>query len=332
MRPERIQSGARALYDKHRTARTMNDSIGIDISKTKLDCHRLSDGAYETFANTKTGFTALRRWIGKGMPERVVYEATGPYHGAFERTLSGHLPLVKVNPLQARRFAQARGTRAKTDRVDAAVLAQMGAALGLQPDGPVREDQYELKELQVARTALTKDRTRLLNRIKTQTLALTKRRSKALLRQIEQSLEEVEAEIKTRLRATTGGALTHDILCSIPGIGEPTAAAILIECPEIGTLGRKQVASLAGLAPMTRQSGQWRGRAFIQGGRKFLRDALYMPALVAVRFNPDMAEKYKDMCARGKPKKVAQTAIMRKLLELANALVKDGRKWTPKPA
>ena len=310
----------------------MNDSIGIDISKTKLDCHRLSDGAYETFANTKTGFAALRGWIGKGMPERVVYEATGPYHGAFERTLSRHLPLVKVNPLQARRFAQARGTRAKTDRVDAVVLAQMGAALGLQPDGPVGEGQYELKELQVARTALIKDRTRLLSRIKTQTLALTKRRSKALLRQIEQSLKEVEAEIKTRLRATSRGALTHDILCSIPGIGEPTAAAILIECPEIGTLGRKQVASLAGLAPMTRQSGQWRGQAFIQGGRKFLRDALYMPALVAVRFNPDMAEKYEDMCARGKPKKVALTAIMRKLLELANALVKDGRKWTPKPA
>lgn len=208
----------------------------------------------------------------------------------------------------------------------------MGAALAVQPDDPLREDQHELKELQIARTALVKDRTRLLNRIKTQTLAVTKRRSSALLRQIEQSLKEVEAEIKTRLRATDQGALAHDILRSTPGIGEPTAAAILIECPEIGTLGRKQIVSLAGLAPMTRQSGQWRGQAFIQGGRKFLRDALYMPALVAVRFNPDMTAKYEDMCARGKPKKVALIAIMRKLLELANALVKDGRKWSPKLA
>lgn len=106
----------------------MNDSIGIDVSKTKLDCHRLSDGAHETFANTKTGFVKLRHWIGSATPARVVYEATGPYHGAFERTFSGHLPLVKVNPLQARRFAQARGTRVKTDRVDAAALAQMGTA------------------------------------------------------------------------------------------------------------------------------------------------------------------------------------------------------------
>lgn len=309
----------------------MNDSIGIDVSKTKLDCHRLSDGAYTSFDNTKTGFAQLRRWIGKSVPARVVYEATGPYHGAFERAFSGHLPLIKVNPLQARRFAQARGTRAKTDRVDAAVLAQMGTAPGLQADTPAREDQHELKELQVARTALVKDRTRLLNRIKTQTLALTKRRSKALLRQIEVSLKQVEAEIKTRLRATDQGAIDHDILCSIPGVGASTAAAILIECPEIGTLERKQIASLAGLAPMTRQSGQWQGQAFIQGGRKFLRDALYMPALVAVRFNPDMAAKYKDMCARGKPKKLALTAIMRKLLELANALIKAKRKWSPKP-
>lgn len=310
----------------------MNDSIGIDISKATLDCHRLSDGAFASFANTKTGFAELRRWIGSAIPACVVFEPTGPYHGAFERALAGHLPLVKVNPLQARRFAQARGTRAKTDQVDAAVLARMGAALGLQPDTPPREDQHELKELQVARTALVKDRTRLLNRIKTQTLALTKRRSRALLRQIEASLKEIEAEIKTRLRATDQGALAYDILCSIPGIGEPTAAAILIECPEIGTLERKQIASLAGLAPMTRQSGQWRGQAFIQGGRKFLRDALYMPALVAVRFNPDMAAKYEQMCTRGKPKKVALTTIMRKLLELANALVRDQRKWSPKLA
>lgn len=307
----------------------MNDSIGVDISKTRLDAHRLGDGAFGSFANTRTGFAQLQGWIGKAAPARVVYEATGPYHGAFERALAGHLPLVKVNPLQARRFAQARGTRAKTDRVDAAVLAQMGSALDLQPDVPVRKDQHELKELQVARTALIKDRTRLLNRIKTQTLALTRRRSQVLLRQIERSLQEIEAEIKTRLRATDRDARAYDILCSIPGVSDATAAAILIECPEIGTLRRKQIASLAGLAPMTRQSGQWKGHAFIQGGRKFLRDALYMPALVAVRFNPDMTAKYRDMCERGKPKKVALTAVMRKLLELANALVKDDRKWAP---
>lgn len=123
-------------------------------------------------------------------------------------------------------------------------------------------------------------------------LALTKRHSKALLRQIEASLKNIETAIKIRLRSTDHGALANDILCSIPAIGERTAAAILIECLEIGTLGRKQIASLAGLATMTRQSGQWRGQTFIQRGRKFLRDALYTPSLVAVRFSPDMTAKY----------------------------------------
>ena len=210
------------------------------------------------------------------------------------------------------------------------MLALMGTAFALEPDGPKRKDHHELKELQVERTALVKDRTRLLNRIKTQTMALTKRQTRARLAQIERHLAATETEIGTRLKQDRARPL--GILRSIPGIGQIAAAAILIECPEIGTLGRKQIASLAGLAPMRRQSGRWEGKAFIQGGRKFLRDALYMPALVAIRFNPHMKAKYDAMRANGKPAKLAITAVMRKLLELANALIRDDRKWTPKTA
>lgn len=307
----------------------MNDSIGIDISKDQLDAFRLGDGEHRSFRNNPAGFGQLRRWL-DGPLARVIYEATGAYHGAFERACSGHLPLVKVNPLQARRFAQARGSRAKTDRVDARMLAVMGDAFALQPDQPTDKKQHELKELQIERNALVKDRTRLLNRIKTQTLPLTKRQSKARIAQIERQLAAIDAEIKARLGEQKARQL--DILTSIPGIGPITAATMLIECPELGTLDRKQIASLAGLAPMTRQSGQWRGQAFIQGGRKFLRDALYMPALVASRFNPDMRAKYEAMRNAGKPAKVAITTIMRKLVELANALIKQDRKWTPKIA
>lgn len=305
----------------------MNDSIGIDISKDRLDAFRLSDKAHRAFANTPAGFRDLQRWLGDPPVSRIVYEATGPYHGAFECALAFELPLVKVNPLQARRFAQARGSRAKTDRVDARMLAQMGDAFDLQPDRPVDETAHALKELQIERTALVKDRTRLLNRIKTQNLALTKRHSKARIAQIERQLAAIQAEIEIRLRKDDGKARKLDILTSIPGIGPVTATAIMIECPEIGTLGRKQIASLAGLAPMTRQSGQWRGKAFIQGGRKFLRDALYMPALVALRFNKQMKAKYEALKSAGKPGKVAVTATMRKLIELANALIRDDRKW-----
>lgn len=122
------------------------------------------------------------------------------------------------------------------------------------------------------------------------------------------------------------------ILCSVPGMGEVTAMAILVECPEIGTMSRKQVASLAGLAPMTRQSGRWQGKAFIQGGRRFLRAALYMPALVASRHHPDLKRKYQAMVAAGKPPKVALTTLMRKLIELANVLVREDREWAQKGA
>lgn len=307
----------------------MTDSIGIDISKDRLDAFCLGAGEHRCFNNTPAGFRQLRHWLDRPL-ERVVYEATGAYHGAFERACSGHLPLVKVNPLQARRFAQARGSRAKTDRVDARMLAVMGQTFALVPDQPADENQHELKALQVERTALVKDRTRLLNRLKTQTLSLPKRQSKARLALIERQLAAIDAAIQARLGEHKARQI--DILTSIPGIGPVTAATLLIECPELGALGRKQVASLAGLAPMTQQSGQWRGKAFIQGGRKFLRDALYMPALVAARFNPDMKARYQALRETGKPAKVALTAIMRKLIELANALIRDDRKWTQRLA
>ena len=236
------------------------DSIGIDISKAHLDVAWPHTGRSARFTNTQQGFSALKAWIGDGRPELVVYEATGAYHSAFEQALAGQLPLVKVNPLQARRFAQACGQRAKADKVDAAMLAAMGAALDMEP-GPVHnEDQYGLKELQIERTALIKDRTRLKNRLQTQTLAITRRQTKARLTQIERQLKAIEGEIELRLEQSKARAF--NILKSIPGIGSATAASILIECPEIGTLGHKQIASLAGLAPMTRQSGQWRGKAF----------------------------------------------------------------------
>lgn len=308
------------------------DTIGIDISKDTLDAHRLSTREAASFPSSPAGLRALRRWIGTEMPDLVVFEATGAYHAVLERRFAGVLPLVKVNPLQARRFAQACGTRVKTDAVDARILAMMGASLDLVPDVPAGKNHHELKELQIARMALIKERTRLLNRSKTQTLAMLKSQSKARLGQIKRQLTELEEALLDLTRQCPKRARAFDILCSIPGLGRVSAVAILIECPEIGTMDRKQIASLAGLAPMTRQSGQWRGKAFIQGGRKFLRDALYMPALVAARYNPDLRQKYQTMIQAGKPAKVALTALMRKLIEMANALVRQDREWTPKTA
>ena len=311
----------------------MKDSIGIDVSKDHLDLYCLDDGRSARFGNDAAGFRKLKAWLpDAGCIARVVYEATGPYHAALERRFGGELPLVKVNPLQARRFAQSKGSRVKTDAVDARMLAQMGAALDLAPQAPMSESLLELKELQVARQALVKDKTRLENRIKTQSVAFVVKQGKARLALIKRQLRDIDAEIQTRIGAETPRARAFEIIRSIPGLGAVSTAAVLIECPEIGTMNRKQVASLAGLAPMTRQSGHWNGQAFIQGGRHHLRAALYMPAIVAMRFNPDLKAVYDKLRSAGKPAKVAITALMRKLIELANTLVKADRLWVQKGA
>ncbi len=309
-----------------------DDTIGVDISKATLDIHRLSDGNVTSFSNCPAGFKELSRFCAETAVTRVVYEATGAYHRGLERALGTRLPLVKVNPLQARRFAQAQGVRAKTDAVDAKILALMGDTFTLEPDSPITQSQHSLKELRAFRSGLIKDRTRIMSRHKTQTLPITRRQSKARLVQIGKQIDEIDGEIGRLIQSSDTMARSMTILRSIPGIGAVCAATILIEMPEIGSMDRKQVASLTGVAPMARQSGQWRGKSFIQGGRKVVRDALYMPALVAMRFNPDLKAKYQAMIKAGKPPKVALTALMRKLIELANALVKADRNWEEKRA
>lgn len=306
-----------------------NDTIGVDISKDHLDAHRMSDGASRRFANDKAGHTAFVTWLDDAGP-RIVYEPTGPYHRAFERRLAeAGLALVKVNPRQARRFAEATGRLAKTDRLDAAMLARMGALLGLEAR-PVRSSILnDLKDLHMAREALVKNRTAAKNRAKTLTLAILKRHNAEQLRQIERQITAIETEIMALIKTDPDLARRFAILVSIPGVSAITAFALIIDMPELGTLANGQAASLAGLAPVARQSGQWTGRAFIRGGRANVRQALYMPALVAMRFNPDLKAKYQQLKAAGKPAKKAITAIMRKLVVLANALLRDGRNWTP---
>lgn len=305
-------------------------TIGVDISKSHLDVFDAERREAKRFENSISGFRAFGKWLGKLEITRVVYEPTGPYHRNFEERFCDKLPLVKVNPLQARRFAEACGTRAKTDALDARGLARMGVALELEPDIPVAKTTLILKDLQVARVALIKERTRLNNRAHVQTNAVLKRQTKARLALVEKQLCELDREIDALIQADRTTARRRVIVQSIPGLGSVASAAILTYLPEIGTLDRRQVGSLAGVVPYNRDSGQWKGKSFISGGRKPLRDALYMPALVAMRYNPDLKAKYEALRAAGKPAKVAIIAIMRKLIETANALVKADRVWVPK--
>ena len=303
-------------------------SIGIDISKDSLDTCLLPDKTAQRFTNDDKGLAAFVTWVGARPVCRIVYEATGPYHRRLEAVLGqAGLPLVKVNPRHARRFAEAIGRPAKTDQIDAALLARFGQTLKPTVKPAPGEALAELKEMLSARHALLKDRTATKNRLKTQTLVILKRQSSQRLAVIETDLASIEAEIERRIDNDPDLKQKAAILASIPGLGKITVFTLIIDMPELGTMTAKQAASLAGLAPITRQSGTWRGRAHIQGGRAGLRQALYMPALVACRFNNDLKQKYDQLIAAGKPAKVAITAIMRKLIVLANTLIRQKRAW-----
>lgn len=307
----------------------MQLTIGIDISKDRLDAYRRSDGQHIQVTNDKAGHKALIRWIGTGDLPLIVFEATGAYHRPLEATLAARgIPFAKVNPRQARRFAEATGRLAKTDRVDAVMLARMGAVLELEGQDAPSQNQFELRELLATRRALIKDRTAAKTRLCAATLPLVKRQLTARIKQIGTQLAQIDAAMASKVAQDEAMSRKLAILVSIPGVGDTTALSMLIEMPELGTLEGKQAASLAGLAPISKQSGKWQGRERIQGGRPLLRRAIYMPALVATRFNAELKAKYVQLTRAGKPAKVALTAVMRKLVVLANALLRDGREWS----
>ena len=312
----------------------MNDhtqtTVGIDISKAHLDAHEFPTGRAARFDNNAAGIAELSKWITPDV-HRVVYESTGPCHRDLEEALARVLPMARVNAARARRFAQAMGQEAKTDAADARVLARMGAALDLrlvEPPSPTRRD---LAELKTARDGLARDRTTVLNRRGQARHSLVKRQLKLRLEQIERQIKALNSEIGTLIEADDTLSRRAEILTSIPGIAKVTAAARIAEMPELGQLDAKAAASLAGLAPVTRESGKWKGRSFIGGGRRGVRRSLFMASLTAITYNPDLARKYQDLRSRGKPAKVALTAVMRKLLVLANALLAQDRLWSPRP-
>ena len=307
-------------------------TIGVDIAKDHLDAACFTTGREVRFPNDAGGLKALRRWIGPAASvARIVYEPTGRFHVGLEQAFAGW-PLVKVNPLQARRFAEACGTRAKTDAVDARMLARMGAQLDLPPDPLVSEAMRELRELQTARSGLVRDRIALIQRRNQARLPLLRRIAAQSLRAVERQLAAIEAAIEARIAADPELVARQRILASIPSFGPRSCAALLVQVPELGTASAKEIAALAGLAPMTRQSGQWQGKARVAGGRGDVRRALYMPALTAIRHHPDMRRFYQRLRAAGKPPKVAITAVMRKLVILANTLITQHRLWAPRPS
>lgn len=301
---------------------------GIDVCKDRLDVHLHPLGRRLDVANDRDGIKRLKRALAGHDVALVVIEATAKYHRLAHRALSqSGFAVALVNPLRSRLFAEAFGTRAKTDRVDAKMLAILGDALAPQATPPAPEALEALQELVHARSAATAERTALANRLGASQTAFLKREIARRLKSLERHIERLAGEIAARIAADPVLTRRYAVLVSIPGVGPTVAATLIADLPELGRLDRHAIACLAGLAPFADDSGDREGPRHIKAGRAHPRRALYWAALSAARYNPDLAAFYKRLRDNGKKAKVALTAVMRKLVVLANTLLKEDRPW-----
>ncbi len=300
--------------------------VGIDVSKDRLDVHVLPEGLAWSVMRDGAGLNELcRRVAGARM---IALEASGGYESIVAACLSQDgLPVVIVNPAQVRAFARALGQRAKTDAIDAAVIARFAEATK-PPIRPLADDATRLLSDLLARRRqivemIAAERQRLARTVP----ARIRKSIERLLAALEKELASVDHDIDGSVRGSVLWRAKEDLLTSVPGVGRVIARTLLAELPELGQLDRKQIAALAGLAPFTRQSGQWKGKACIGGGRAVVRTVLFIGAQVAKRHNPPLMAFYEQLLAQGKAKMVATIAVARKLLTILNAIVRDQKPW-----
>jgi transposase len=302
--------------------------VGIDVSKDRLDVHVLPQQEQFAVARDGKGLEALVERLRISGVRLIAVEATGGYETVVSAAIAGAgLPLAVVNPAQVRHFAQGIGKRAKTDAVDAVVIARFAATVKPEPRTAPSEEALILAELVARRRQIVEMAASERQRRK---LARNKKVCRSLDRHIallEREIGEIDDEIGTLIRASAVWREKEDLLSSVPGIGPTTARVLIAELPELGSLTRREIASLAGLAPFTRQSGAWKGKAMIAGGRASVRSALFICALVASRHNQVLAAFYRRLLAAGKPKMTALTALARKLLTILNAILRDKKSW-----
>jgi transposase len=303
--------------------------VGIDVAKAQLDIALRPLGERWAVTNDDTGITALVRRLQELVPQLIVLEATGGYQRAVVAALAtAGLPVVVVNPRQARDFAKATGQLAKTDALDARALAHFAEAIRPAPRPLPDTQTEELRALLARRRHLVGMRTAEQNR-----LGSAPRRLQADIQVhitwLNERLAALDDDLDTTLRTSPVWREREDLLRSVPGIGPVCTRTLLLDLPELGTLSRQRLATLVGVAPLNRDSGTLRGSRTIWGGRAHVRTALYMSTLVAVRYNPVLKTFYERLRAAGKAAKVALTACMRKLLTILHAMVKHHTPWQP---
>jgi transposase len=301
--------------------------VGIDVSKDRLDVAVRPSGVAFAVERTAAGLDALLARLKELAPRIIALEATGGFETVVTAALvAAGLPVVVVNPAQVRAFATAIGQRAKTDPIDAGIIAHFAEATRPQIRPMPDADTLLLADLVQRRRQIVEMIGAESQRLKRAPARLRKSITR-LLKALQKELTSVETDIDGAVRGSPAWRDKEELLTSVPGVGRTISRTLIGELPELGSLNRKQIAALAGLAPFTRQSGQWRGRSFIGGGRTGVRAALFMGAMVARRHNPVLKAFFERLVAAGKPKMVALIAVARKLLTILNAILRDQQPW-----
>lgn len=308
--------------------------VGIDVSKSHLDVACLPTPvdkptpSAQRFNNDPAGREALTQQLASQRPERIVLEATGGYErAAVAAMITAGLPVCVVNPRQVRDFARATGKLAKTDAIDAAVLAHFAQAVRPQVRPLPDANALELKECVTRHRQLVKLRTAESNRREQAASPRVRDSIDAVLAALNHQLEDIETQMDELIRASDAWQAKADLLKSVPGIGDRTARMLIAHLPELGHASRQHIALLVGVAPINRDSGKMRGRRTTFGGRAHVRAKLYMPTIAALRCNPRLRAFYQRLVAEGKPPMVAVTATMHKLLTMLNAILREGQPW-----
>ena len=306
--------------------------VGIDVSKEWFDVAVRPGHESWRGSQDEAGVAALTDRLLQLRPRLVIMEASGGYERLITAVLgAAGLPVAVVNPRQVRDFARSMGRLAKTDRIDAEVIAHFGQAADVEPRPLASEDALELEALVTRRRQIVRMRAAEQVR-RQQTLPVVQVRIDRVLALLKQELKEIDNDLSKRLRETPIWREREELLRSVPGVGPTLTFTLVAEMPEMGTLTRRQIAALVGVAPLARDSGKQRGARTCWGGRANVRAALYMPTLAAVRCNPVLRAFHDRLVEAGKPKKVVLTACMRKLLTILNAMVKHNTRWNPQYA
>jgi len=310
------------------TATEINGThVGIDIGKDTLDICIYESGQYWQESNTEIGIRRLIKRLSKTSITRLLVEATGGYERALVEVAIEHsVPVIIVQPIQVRQFAKAQGVFAKTDRIDARLIAEYGVRLQPEVKALPGDKVRRVKDLLARKRQLNEMRTRELNRAH-RAQKITAASHRRLLKLLDKEIVEVNVKLAKEVVGISEWQRTHDIISSVPGLGDGVAFTLLGELPELGQLTHRQIAALCGLAPFNRDSGRLKGKRRIRGGRAPIRTVLYMAMLSAIRYNPIIKGFYQKLVAKGKHKKVAIIACMRKMMVILNAMIRDDREW-----